>query len=80
MWCFTRFSAGSSSLPDKLFINNIPNFSEKLNFSLFADGTNRLYAERHPKSLQETINKELKNICEWLHVNKPTLKSNFVIF
>ena len=36
-----------------------------------------------PKSLEETVNKELKNVCEWLHVNKLTLnikKSNFVIF
>ena len=57
---------------------------QKLNFVLFADDTNTLYADKHPKSLKETINKELKNvICEWLHVNKLTLKikkSNFVIF
>ena len=42
-----------------------------------------LYADRHRKSLEETVNKELKNVCEWLHVNKLTLnikKSNFVIF
>ena len=42
-----------------------------------------LYADRHLKSLEETVNKELKNVCEWLHVNKLTLnikKSNFVIF
>ena len=66
-----------------LFINDIPNSSQKLNFVLFADDTNMLYADRHPKSLEETVNKELKNVCEWLHVNKLTLnikKSNFVIF
>ena len=42
-----------------------------------------LYADRHPKSLEKTVNKELKNVCEWLQVNKLTLnikKSNFVIF
>ena len=42
-----------------------------------------LYADRHLKSLEETVNKELKNVCEWLHVNKLTLNiknSNFVIF
>ena len=66
-----------------LFINDIPNSSQKLNFVLFVDDTNMLYADRHPKSLEETVNKELKNVCEWLHVNKLTLnikKSNFVIF
>ena len=66
-----------------LFINDIPNSSQKLNFVLFADDTNMLYADRHPKSLEETVNKELKNVFEWLHVNKLTLnikKSNFVIF
>ena len=42
-----------------------------------------LYADRHPKTLEETVNKELINVCEWLHVNKLTRnikKSNFVIF
>ena len=53
-----------------IFINDIPNSSQKLNFVLFADDANMLYADRHPKSLEETVNKELKNVCEWLHVNK----------
>ena len=42
-----------------------------------------LYADRHLKSLEETVNRELKNVCEWLHVNKLTLnikKSKLVIF
>ena len=55
-----------------IFINDIPNSSQKLNFVLFADDTNILYADRHPKSLEENVNKELKNVCEWLHVNKLT--------
>ena len=66
-----------------IFINDIPNSSQKLDFVLFADDTNILYADRHPKSLEETVNKDLKNVCEWLHVNKLTLnikKSHFVIF
>jgi len=66
-----------------MFINDIPNSSQKLNFVLYADDTNMLYADKHPKSLEETVNKELKNVCKWLHVNKLTLnikKSNFVIF
>ena len=56
-----------------IFINDIPNSSQKLNFVLFADDANMLYADRYPKSLEETVNKELKNVCEWLHVNEVTL-------
>ena len=66
-----------------IFIDDIPNSSQKLNFVLFADDTNMLYADKHPKSLEETVNKGLKNVCEWLHANKLTLnikKCNFVIF
>ena len=55
-----------------IFINDIPNSSQKLKFVLFADDTNMLYANRYPKSLEGPVNKELKNICEWLHVNKLT--------
>ena len=39
-----------------LFIYDIPNSSQKLNFVLFADDTNMLYADRHSKSLEETVN------------------------
>ena len=54
---------------------DIPNSSQKLNFVLFADDTNMLYADRHPKSLEETVNKlRAENVCQWLHVNKLTLK------
>ena len=66
-----------------IFINDIPNSSQQLHFVLFADDTNMLYADRHLKSLEETVNRELKNVCEWPHVNKLALnikKSNFVIF
>jgi len=66
-----------------IFINDIPNSSQKLNLVLFAGVTNVLYADKHPKSLEETVNKELKNVCEWLQVNKLTLnikKLSFVIF
>ena len=47
-----------------IFINDIPNSSQKLIFFLhvFADDTNMLYAERHLKSLKESVNKELKNV------------------
>ena len=68
----------------RIFINDIPNSLEMLNFILFADDTNILYADWHLKSLEETVNKELniaEYVCEWLYVNKLDIKkSNFVIF
>ena len=41
-----------------------------------------LCADKNVISLEATVNKELQNVCEWLHVNKLTLnakKSNFVV-
>ena len=66
-----------------IFINDIPNSSQKLKFYIFADDTNMLYADKNLKSLEATVNKELQNVCEWLHANKLTInakKSNFVVF
>ena len=66
-----------------IFINDIPNSSQKLKFYLFSDDTNMLYADKNLKSLEVTVNKELQNVCEWLHANKLTInakKSNFVVF
>ena len=56
-----------------LYINDISYSSNQLNFFLFADDTNLLYA----------VNKELTSVCNWLTANKLSLntkKSNFVIF
>jgi len=66
-----------------LYINEITNSSKKLNFFLFADDTNLLYAHKNLKTLELTINAELIKLCDWLTANKLTLnikKSNFVIF
>ena len=66
-----------------LYINDIYNSSDKLSFYLFADDTNLLYAEKNLRSLETVVNEELRNIGNWLMVNKLSLnvkKSNFVIF
>ena len=55
----------------------------KLNFYLFADDTNVLYANNNLKSFESVVNEELRRVCEWLNTNKLSLntsKSNFVIF
>ena len=63
-----------------LYINDIQYCSSKLQFFLFADDTNGLYAL---KTLELTVNAELHNLYNWLTSNKLSLnikKSNYVIF
>ena len=57
--------------------------SNKFKFYLFADDTNILYADKNLKTLEVTVNAELRNFCDWLKSNKLSLdtkKSNFVLF
>ena len=66
-----------------LYINDIYNSSDKLSFYLFADDTNLLYADTNLRSLEITVNEELRRTGNWLMANKLSLnvkKSNFVIF
>ena len=63
--------------------NDISYSSNQLNFFLFADDTNLLYADTDFRSLELTVNRELAIVCNWLMANKFSLntkKSNFVIF
>ena len=43
-----------------LYINDLPNISTKLQFYLFADDTNIYYESENLKSMEKTINAELK--------------------
>ena len=55
----------------------------KLQFFLFADETNALYAHKDLKTLELTVNAELHNLYNWLTSNKLSLnikKSKYVIF
>ena len=66
-----------------LYVNDISYSSNQLNFLLFADDTNLLYADNNLRSLEVTVNKKLTSVCNWLIANKLSLntkKSNFVIF
>ena len=68
-----------------IYINDIQECSDKLQFFLFADDTNILYADSNVKSLEETVNQELCKLymCDWLTAYKLILniqKTNFVIF
>ena len=66
-----------------LYINDLPNISDKLKFFLFADDTNIYYESNDLDKLEATINKELTKLYEWLCINRLSLnisKTNFVIF
>lgn len=66
-----------------IYINDLPNISNKLNFFLFADDTNIYYESKDLKELEKTMNKELKHLTLWLNLNRLALnvsKTNFVIF
>ena len=66
-----------------IYVNDMYRSSQKLDFYLFADDTNLLYAEKDLKKLEIVTNEELLKLSEWLNSNKLSLmptKSNFVIF
>ena len=66
-----------------IYINDLPNVSEKLKFFLFADDTNIYFESNDLPSMEKVINKELEQLNLWLNVNRLALnisKTNFVIF
>ena len=66
-----------------IYINDLPNISDKLAFFLFADDTNIYYESADLVELEKVINTELKNLSLWLKVNRLALniaKTNFLIF
>ena len=66
-----------------LYINDLPNISDKLKFYLFADDTNIYLDDANLKNLEKCMNNELKRLYEWLCINRLSLnisKTNFVIF
>ena len=58
-----------------LYINDIQYCSSKLQFFLFADDTNALYAHKDLKTLELTVNAELLNLYNWLTSNKLSLNN-----
>ena len=66
-----------------IYINDLPNISDKLQFFLFADDTNIYFESDDLITLERTVNEEIKKLCLWLNVNRLALnvsKTNFVIF
>ncbi len=66
-----------------IYINDLPNTSECLNFRLFADDTKIYLSNSSLINIQETISSELPKVTNWLHANKLSLnvkKTKFVLF
>ena len=53
-----------------LHVNDIQISFNKLNFYLFADDTNILYANKNLKSVELIVNQELRKLYVWLTANK----------
>ena len=66
-----------------LYINDLPNISNKFIFYLFADDTNIFFECSNLDKLEKIVNKEIKKLVTWLNANRLALnisKTNFVIF
>jgi hypothetical protein len=50
-----------------IYVNDIYNSSNKLQFYLFSDDTNLIYADKDLKILESILNAELLKVCNWLN-------------
>ena len=50
-----------------IYVNDMHRSSNKLDFYLFADDTNLLYADKDLNNLETIVNEELLRLCEWLN-------------
>ena len=58
-----------------IYINDLHNLPEILNFILFTDDTNLFFSHKNIKIMFETVNKELNRIHKWFKANKLSLNS-----
>ena len=66
-----------------IYIDDIKESSELLQFYLFADDTSTLFCHENPEMIEKIYNNELTKMSNWLTANKLSLnvsKSNFVLF
>ena len=71
-----------SPLLFRIYINDLPNASKKLNY-LFADDTNIYFESGDLSNLIKIVNRELKSVKKWLDANNLSLnidKTNYIIF
>ena len=53
-----------------IYINDIPNCSEKLSFRIFADDTNIFASSPNATQLETLINQDLLKVKEWCDINR----------
>ena len=66
-----------------IYINDIKESSDVLQFYLFADDTSTLFCHEDPTTIERVYNTELNKISDWLAANRLSLnvsKSNVVLF
>ena len=71
-----------------IYMNDIPNVSDEFKFLLFADDTGLFSTieysiPTHLSNVNETLNHELAEVCDWLTLNKLSLnvkKTKFIVF
>lgn len=66
-----------------LYINDLANTSNLLQFIIFADDTNIFYTDKNFRTMLEITNKELEKVSLWFKINKLSLntsKTQFIIF
>ena len=66
-----------------LYINDLPQTSNKLLFRMFADDTNIFYSHKDIKVVEDVVRTELGYVFDYCAVNKLTLnlkKTHFIIF
>ena len=65
-----------------LYINDLPNSSEKLSFRIFADDTNIFFTGNNPKEVEFTMNEEIKLVLKYCAINKSSVnfkKTNYML-
>ena len=65
-----------------LYINDLPNCSDILQFRIFADDTNIFYSAKSPNILQRVINEELNKVYQYCSANKLSInfkKTNYML-
>ena len=65
-----------------LYINDLPNSSQKLLFRIFADDTNIFYSSKDLNELETVVNNELVYVLEYCAVNKLSInfkKTNYML-
>ena len=58
-----------------LYINDLPNSSNKLDFHLFADDTSLFMSQENLETSESDVNAYLDNISDWLIANKLSLNT-----